>query len=414
LPTLLKLLEADCADISSVTLRRGEAEARVSEVYLATGAPCNARSSAYRDWPGPETDVFRWYVLTDGMAIGLRGKPGEPRAVARYPLRKINHIDWNRLRTFLVVHEAGSFTKAGLQLDLTQSAVSRQIAALEHDIGGALFIRGHSGLWLTELGESFLATVQRMWETLALGLSRLNELRDTPEGPLRLTTTVGFGSAWLTSRMSAFHERNPDIQVSLILVDNAELDLRRREADCAIRFRMPDEDALVQRRIGDYSYHIYGCRRYLEQRGVPETLDDLEQHDLIVYGEGVGEPPVEDINWILSAGLPEGQFRNPTLIVNSVYGMYRAVESGLGLAALPFYMSERSDKLVEVLSHVESPPIPVYFVYPEELRPSRRIEAMREFLVEEIRARFRGLRDAPDTCPHCALGMCSQHVSAGE
>ena len=293
-------------------------------------------------------------------------------------------MDWNRLRTFRIVTEVGSFTKAGNELGLTQSAVSRQIAGLEKELGTALFIRSGRGLVLTEGGEYFLETVKEMSKHLDLGLARLNELRAMPEGPLRVTTTVGFGSAWLTSRINRFHELYPDIQVSLLLADNLELDLLRRDADCAIRFQPPTDLNLIKRYIASFSYKIYGSKTYLEEHGTPETLDDLAKHELIVYGDDAWALPVERINWLLTEGMPAGEMRKPALRVNSIYGIYRAVESGMGIAALPFYMSERSEELVELFPEIEGPSIPVYFVFPEELRPSRRIDAIRDFLLEEI------------------------------
>ncbi len=298
----------------------------------------------------------------------------------------MHDVDWRRLRTFQIVADLCSFTKAGRELGLTQSAVSRQIAALEQDLGTSLFIRSGSGLVLTDKGEYFSLSVREMSKHLALGLSRLNELKAKPEGPLRITTTVGFGSAWLTGRINRFHSLYPDIQVSLLLTDNVDLDISNRQADCAIRFQPPTDLNLVRKQIATFSYKIFSSKRYLSKRSAPKTLDDLADHDLIVYGSEVGGPPIERINWILGEGMPEGTKRVPALRVNSVYGIYRAVESGMGIAALPFYMSERSDDLVELFPEVEGPTIPVYFVYPEELIPSRRIEAVRDFLIEEIKA----------------------------
>ncbi|MGI9463742.1 MAG: LysR family transcriptional regulator [Aestuariivirgaceae bacterium] len=384
-PTLLEVLRREYSEFPPLSLRASELEGRVAEMFLSTGAPCSSHSAVFKPWPGPNQDVFRWFVLDDGMAIGLTGDPGTPENVVRFPLKSINHIDWNRLRTFMLVHEAGSFTKAGKTLKLTQSAVSRQIKALEEDIGSPLFIRSSGGLVLTEAGEHFLDTVSKIWENLQLGLARLEELRDLPSGPLHLTTTVGFGSAWLTSRIASFHKQYPDMEITLLLIDNLELDLLKREAECAIRFQKPSEPNLVHLYSDDFSYHIYGSKSYLEERGIPETLDDLQHHNLIVYGDGVGHPPIEKMNWLLTEGLPDGARRTAALKVNSVYGMYRAVESGLGLAALPFYMSERSSEVVEVLPQIEGPRIPLYFVYPEELRPSRRIATLRDFIVGEIR-----------------------------
>lgn len=293
-------------------------------------------------------------------------------------------MDWNRIETFRAVVELGSFTRAALALNLTQSAVSRRITALEDQLGQALFLREINGVVLTEAGQCFRDTANQVAQRLDLGLARLNEIRDQPQGPLRLTTTQGFGSAWLTARISSFREQYPEIAVSLLLLDDAELDLRRREADCAIRFRMPSEPNLVQRYLRDFTYRIHGSPEYLARRGVPQGVADLDRHDLIVYGDGVGSPPIEAMDWLLSAGLPAGARRRAALHVNCVYGIYRAVESGMGLAALPFYMSERSGDLVPVLPDLRGPRIPIYFVYPEELRGCRRITALRDFLVSEL------------------------------
>ncbi len=391
-PTLGDIIKLECPDIAPGILRARELRSKVTEVFISSGAPCSSRNTIYRDWPGKSERVFKWFVLEDGMAIGLQGELGAVSGIARHPYNKIRHIDWNRLRTCRVVHRAGSFTKAGQLLDLTQSAVSRQVAAVEAELGGDIFLRNNDGLIPTELGISFLETIDEMWRALELGLAQLNEMKDEPHGPLTLTTTAGFGSAWLSSRMKRFHDRYPNIEVTLLLIDNAELDLRQREADCAIRFQHPTEPRLVRRFIDDFSYHIFGSQEYIERHGMPKSLDDLENHQLIVYGDGVGQPPIEKINWLLTEGMPPGTMRKAGLRVNSVYGIYRAVESGLGLAALPFYMSERSAKLIEVLPDIAGPSIPVYFVYPEELGPSRRIAALRDFIVAEIQATWGDLK----------------------
>lgn len=367
-------------------------DSEIVQVFLSTGAPCDSHSGPFSDWPGMEQDVQRWFQLDCGASVGLRSDGHTVRGVAIWEPERAGQVDWNRLRTFQMVTEVGSFTKAGFELDLTQSAVSRQIAALEREVGAALFIRSGRGLVLTEAGRYFLDTVKAMSKTLDLGLSRLNELRAKPEGPLRITTTVGFGSAWLTSRINKFHTIYPDIQISLLLIDDHELDLQQSEADCAIRFEMPKEPGLVQLYIDAFAYKIYASQAYIDEHGAPADLDALSTHDLIVYGQGVGAPPVQEINWLLSIGLPTGERRKPALQVNSVYGIYRAVESGMGVAALPFYMSERSGDLVEILPEIEGPRIPLYFVYPEELRPSRRIHAVRDFLIEEIRSSWRLLK----------------------
>jgi DNA-binding transcriptional LysR family regulator len=294
-------------------------------------------------------------------------------------------VDWDLLRVFLAVAEAGSFTRAGEAVKLSQSAVSRQIAKLERTLGVSLFHRHPRGLVLTEQGEDFCQTVKDMSVKLATAQARINESRDRPEGPLRITTSVAFGSAWLTSRMNEFLTRYPDISVSLLLVDALELDLSMREAEVAIRFAPQSQPNLIQRRLMSIRYHVFASRDYLKSHGTPKTAGDLDDHQLIVYGEET-RMPVADMNWLLGAGRAAGTRREPALRVNSVYGIYRAVLSGLGIAALPYYMSDDSPELVEVLPELRGPSFDVFFVYPEELRHSRRIDAVRDFLVEAARA----------------------------
>lgn len=291
-------------------------------------------------------------------------------------------MDWNQLRVFNTVAEAGSFTRAGKALNLSQSAVSRQIGSLEATLKVPLFHRHPGGIALTEMGEEFHKVVKTCFDHLAIGLARINEFREKPEGPLRITTTVTFGSAWLSSRMNVFHTRCPDISVSLRLVDNVELDLLKGDADVAIRFQPQTQPRLVQRYLMTMRYHVFASKEYIEQHGMPKTAADLDRHELIVYGEDTAAP-ITDINWLLRASMSPEKPRVPALCVNSVYGIYRAVRSGLGIAALPYYLSEEGTNLVEILPELNGPTFDVFYVYPEELRHSKRVAVVRDFLVSE-------------------------------
>lgn len=292
-------------------------------------------------------------------------------------------VNWDRLRVFHAVAEAGSFTRAGRKLNLSQSAVSRQISALEESLRVSLFHRHPGGLVLTEQGEAFHRTVQNMASRLSLALAHLNESREQPEGPLKISTTVTFGSAWLTARMNQFHIRYPDISVSLILADPPELDLSSRQADVAIRFSPQTQPNLIQRHLMTIRYHFFASKEYLKRHGTPRTARELDQHDLIVYGEDV-PAPVANLNMLLEVGREPGERRKPALRVNSGYGIYRAVKSGLGIAALPYYLSDESPELVEILPQLTGPTMDAYFVYPEELRHSKRIAVLRDFLLQQV------------------------------
>ncbi len=290
-------------------------------------------------------------------------------------------MDWDKLRVFHAVAEAGSFTHAGDTLNLSQSAVSRQISGLEESLQVKLFHRHARGLKLTEQGEALFQTAHDVFGKLAMAEARIAESKERPQGPLKVTTTVAFGSVWLTSRIKEFLTLYPDIDVSLVLADT-ELDLSMREADAAIRMMPPTQPDLIQRLLMTMRYHVYAAPEYLEEKGMPRKPEDLDDHKIIVYGEDAA-PPVENLNWLLEAGAKDGP-RQPVLRVNSIYGIYRAVQSGLGIGALPDYMSRQAGNLVEILPELRGPTIDVYFVYPEELRKSKRIGVLRDFLVGKL------------------------------
>lgn len=293
-------------------------------------------------------------------------------------------VDWDRLRVFRTVVDAGSFTAAARKLELSQSAVSRQIGSLEEALKIALFYRHARGLRLTEHGEAFHEAVKGMENQLAKALEQVANARSQAEGPLRITTTVAFGSAWLSPRIARFHDRYPDISVSVLLVDAPELDLLARQADVAIRFAEQTRGELIQQRLMNLRYHLYASRAYLDKRGMPANYEDLDRHELIVYGGG-HDAPLKNFDWVLQAGRAPGNERRPALKVNNVYGMFRAARAGLGIAALPRYIAEDASELVEVLGDRDGPSFSAYLVYAADMRSSRRVQALRDFLMQEVR-----------------------------
>ena len=293
-------------------------------------------------------------------------------------------MDWDKLRIFHAVTEAGSFTHAGERLNLSQSAVSRQISALEASLKVSLFHRHARGLKPTEQGELLYRTAHDVFAKLAMAEAKITDSKERPTGPLKITSTVAFGSVWLTSRIKKFVNLYPEIDVSVVLADT-ELDLSMREADAAIRMEPPRQPDLIQRHLFNLRYHVFAAPEYIEERGIPQTPQDLDDHDLIVYGDDA-RPPVVNLNWLLEAGTKDNVKRRPILQVNSIYGIFRAVQSGLGIGALPDYMSREVSNLVELLPELRGPSIDAYFVYPEELRKSKRIVVLRDFLVNEVRS----------------------------
>ena len=188
--------------------------------------------------------------------------------------------------------------------------------------------------------------------------------------------------------MKEFVNRYPDIDVTLVLADT-ELDLSMRQADVAIRLTPPTQPDLIQRHLLTLSYRVYAAPEYLQEYGLPKSPKDLDKHRIVVYGDDA-RPPAENLNWLLKAGRKEDAgAREPILRLNSIYGILRAIQSGLGVGALPEYIGRELGNLVEVLPELKSPALEMFFVYPEELRQSARIAAFRDFILEKIAAEKR-------------------------
>ncbi len=291
-------------------------------------------------------------------------------------------MDWDKLRVFHAVAQAGSFTHAGETLGLSPSSISRQIAALEEGLAVSLFHRHARGLQLTEQGETLYEVAKDVFSRLAMAETMVSEARDKPTGSLRITTPVGFGSTWLTERLGEFIERYPDIQLSIVVSED-ELDVSMREADVAVRIGKPTQPDLVQRKLVTMSHAVYASPTYLHAYGTPHSYRDLDNHRLLAFDETL-HPPFSNINWLLEAGRRDGTRRKPVLRVNNVYGIFRAAVAGLGIASLPEYMGRASRDLVPIMPDAEGPNYDLYLVYPEELRNSKRIGVFRDFIVRKI------------------------------
>lgn len=292
-------------------------------------------------------------------------------------------MDWDKLRIFYAVAEAGSFTHAGDTLNLSQSAVSRQISTLEESIGVTLFHRHARGLILTEEGELLHKTAGEIFGKLAMIEGQLADSRQLPEGPLRITVAEFFGSTWLAPKLSQLREEHPDIQLTMLL-DDRILNLSMREADAAIRLYKPEQPDLIQRQLTSLNFHVCASKDYLKQRGTPKSIKELPKHTLIGFPENV-PAPYSDPNWIFRVAEVEPEsVTSDTIMMNSIYGICEAVKAGAGVACLPDYMIAQNKDIVKILPDATRPPVEVYFVYPEERRHSKRIGIFKDFLLKTI------------------------------
>jgi DNA-binding transcriptional LysR family regulator len=288
-------------------------------------------------------------------------------------------MDWDKLRIFHAVADAGSLTHAGDTLNLSQSAVSRQIRALEESLNATLFHRHARGLILTEQGELLFDATRAMNQRLEAAVARIRDSKEEVFGELRVTTTTGFGSLWLAPRLPKLYEQYPDLKIDLMLEERV-LDLPMREADVAIRMKEPSQADLVRKRLMSVNMRLYAMPGYLDAHGRPASPEDLHDHRLICMNTTSAQ---------VSAGASYVQELlthdvRSLLTVNNYFGVLQAVLNGLGIGVLPDYVVHDFPDLERVLTSSQSNEIPVFLAFPEELRHSKRVAAFRDFVTEEI------------------------------
>ncbi len=296
-------------------------------------------------------------------------------------------MDWDKLKTFHYAAETGSLTAAAEKLGVSQSSVSRQIAALESSMGVPLFQRHARGLLLTGPGMALREFTREMSSAAIIAESTLKDAREKVMGDLKITAPVAFGSTWLAPRLAHFADSYPETRLQLLL-DDREYDLLKLEAECAIRLWAATHADLIQRKILEVGVSLYAAPSYLARHGAPSAPDDLDQHRIIAY-QGGSATLTRELDWALRAGREDARPRTPHLELNNVYGMLRAVESGFGIASVPDYMARENPNLVKVLPDLQGPHFDVYFIYPSDLKRSKRIAAFRQFLIEQA-AHFAG------------------------
>jgi DNA-binding transcriptional LysR family regulator len=300
-------------------------------------------------------------------------------------------MDWDKLRIFHAVADAGSLTHAGDTLHLSQSAVSRQIRALEESLSVTLFHRHARGLILTEQGELLFEATKSMAKRLDAAAARIRDSEDEVFGELRVTTATGFGTLWLAPRLPALYAKYPSLKIDLMLEERV-LDLPMREADVAIRMKEPSQADLIRRRLMNIRMRLYATSEYLEKSGTPASMDDFAHHRLICQNPGASQVAAGAllVQQLMMHDIPS------TLTVNNYFGVLQGVLNHLGIGVLPDYLTEDFPNLVRVLPDVESAEVPVFLAYPEELRQSKRVAAFRDFVTEEIFAYRKRQRETSD------------------
>ena len=287
-------------------------------------------------------------------------------------------MDWDRLRIFHIVADAGSFSHASEDINTSQSAISRQVSNLEYEVGMPLFHRHPRGLILTEQGELLYKRTRNIVDIIKDAEFELIDSKERPSGDLSVTTTVGLGTNWLTPRLKDFTSKYPEINLELRLTD-AELDVGMREADIAIRFHKPQQLDLIQRKLFTVHFHLYASPKYLDEYGTPSKISDLKNHKIVTYGRAPDY--LKEINWL--ENITQEYKIKPILKIGNIKGLHMAVSNSIGIAMLPDYLVSQDDNLVRIAFNAKLPEIDTYLTYAEERRNSKRIAVFREFIIEK-------------------------------
>jgi DNA-binding transcriptional LysR family regulator len=285
-------------------------------------------------------------------------------------------MDWNKLRLFYFVAKEKSITKAAQELNVSQSALSRSILLLEHQMKISLFERTPKGVFLTLHGESLYKTINNIFVEIEAIRNQIKDDHIIPQGELKIATTPGIGGSWLMQYLHGFLSLYPGMRLT-IRGNLEKVDLTK--ADAIIRTYMPYQPDLIQRRLTSFRMKFYASEKYLSQFGIPQTIDDLNNHNLILLDN---DSDYEDPAWLLDVSSKNKAIKKPYLQVNSPEGLFNAVKEGLGIAELAEeYPVLKNSNLIQVLPDTEAS-VEVFYIYPAKLKNSKRITALADYLEE--------------------------------
>jgi|TARA_B100001173_G_scaffold294376_1_gene288221 DNA-binding transcriptional LysR family regulator len=288
-------------------------------------------------------------------------------------------MDWDKLKIFHNVALDLNISEAAHKMNISHSSISRQVSALERELKVSLFKRHARGLTLTEQGKILFKTAHDIFGKIALTEAQLTDSKEKPAGPLTIAATVAFGTTWLAPRIEKFANSYPEIDIS-ILIENKYTDLAQGDADVALRLTEPTQMDLIRFPLYEFQFKIYSSPEYIEKYGIPKDVSELSKHKIVAFGHDV-EPSIPDVNCIIDL-LPKKK-KVKILYISNMYGVMRAIGGGAGIGALPEYMKISSNNLVPILPDAKTPKAVIYFTYPSELKGSKKIAALRDFLVRE-------------------------------
>ena len=288
-------------------------------------------------------------------------------------------FDWSLVRSFLAVLEKGSLLAASRHLQLSQPTIGRHVAELESQLGLVLFDRNGRGLLPTEAAYH-LAESARIMQSGADQLARNVMGADLgASGTVRITASQPVSCYVLPPLLAQMRLSLPDIQVELV-ASNEVSNLLRREADIAVRMVQPEQASIIARRVGKVTLRACAHQDYLRRRGVPRQPSDLLAHDLIG-----GDRNDDTLKGFAAQGLVVGReqfaFRADDLIV-----VWQAVRAGLGVGFVSEHLIRSDPAVIPVLPKLKIQPLPVWLAVHKEIRTSKRVRAVYDFLADALPA----------------------------
>jgi DNA-binding transcriptional LysR family regulator len=280
-------------------------------------------------------------------------------------------LDWNDLRFFLAVARGKTLARAAAALGVDQTTAGRRIAALETRMRVELFTRSASGLALSAAGARVLEAAERMDEAAQEIAARAPGDDAPATGTVRVATTDSLAAAFVVPAMRALREKNPAISV-VISTGFALADLRKGDADLAVRLVRPTDPRLAARKLADFALRLYASRDYIAKHGTPRSFDG---HALIAYEDATRT----------GARYPFGDRRDVAVMSNNHFVLLAAASAGLGIVQLPSYVGDAHPELVHVFAERDDP-YTVWLVVPQAKRRVAAVRAVSEAIAGAFRA----------------------------
>ena len=286
-------------------------------------------------------------------------------------------FDWNRARAFLVTVEEGSLSAAARALNMTQPTLSRQVAALEQELGSVLFERAGQGLILTSSGLALIEHVRAMGNAASQLSLAANGQSQLIEGTICISASEVHSAFWLPPIIAKLRQLEPKIDIEII-ASNQVSDLRRREADIAIRNFRPTQPDLIAKKIKDVNARLYATPQYIQQLGKLEYPEDLNSADFIsIDGTGMYQDGLNSLGLTLTK-------KNFPILTENYITHWQLVKQGLGIGIMPENIGDSEPLVQQVLPTLPAIEFPIWLTTHRELNTSRRVRIVFDLLAKEL------------------------------